>query len=73
MPAESPPRPTLVIVCMYVCQRAGDRVEELQPRGVDPPSRLYDEGHEVALVPVLRHLDAAVLEYNGTRVLPGKL
>ncbi len=41
-------------------QRSGDLVEELQPSGVDPPSRLDDEGNEVTLVAVLRRLDAAV-------------
>ncbi len=41
-------------------QLCGDLiVEELQPGGVDPPSRLDDEGHEVTLVAVLRRLDAA--------------
>ena len=44
---RAPGRPDLRGVAL---QRAGDRVEEIQPGGVDPAPCLDDEGHKVVLV-----------------------
>jgi hypothetical protein len=63
---RAPARPDLRGVAL---QRAGDRVEEIQPGGVDPAPCLDDEGHEVVLVTVLRRFDVAVHRRRAARSL----